>query len=144
MNYQENVQWPAWLGDPLDVLLPLALAMASILFLVSTIRSAIRNRKVTVFEIALVILLAFSTTKMAGVAGQVEFEDQPGIVLSCSPPGNTLPVAAMYDYVFGEPLSPYQKRCKHQARVRIGIAFSLWSLSTGLYVRSRRSARKTA
>ena len=136
--------WPAGL-DSWGLLIVLLMLLAAFLIAVIYVKRIIldKQRGLGVVLGLIVSLLSVVVMWNGAIAETYLVKPDGGHVL-CGPPGNAYAVAFIKSANKDEPLDEVWTQCQSMARKSTAIAVSVWSLSTGLYVRSRRAARKSA
>ena len=136
--------WPAGL-DTWGLLVVLLMLLAAFLIAVIYVKRIIFQKQ---RSFGVVLSLIFSLLSVVvmwnGAIAETYLVNPDGGHVICGPPGNAYAVAFIKSANKDEPLDEVWTQCQSKARTSTAVALGVWSLSTGLYVRSRRSARKSA
>ena len=136
--------WPAGL-DTWGLLVVLLMLLAAFLIAVIYVKRIIFQKQRSLGVVLGLIVSLLSVVVMWNCAIAETYLVKPdGVHVLCGPPGNAYAVAFIKSADKDEALDEVWTQCRSKARTSTVVALGVWSLSTGLYVRSRRAARKSA
>ena len=136
--------WPAGL-DSWGMLVVVFMLLAAFLIAVIYVKGIILDKQRGLgVVLGLIVSLLSVVVMWNGAIAETYLVMPDGGHLICGPPGNAYVVAFIESANANEPLDETWTQCRSKARTSTAIALGVWGLSTGLYLRSRRSTRKSA
>lgn len=143
----DSEQVPIWLAglDTWGMLVVLFMLLAaSLIAVIYAKRIIFQKQRGLGVVLGLIFSLLSVVVMWNGAIAETYLVNPDGGHVICGPPGNAYAVAFIKSANTNEPLDETWTQCRSKARKSTAVAVGVWGMSTGLYVRSRRAARKSA